>query len=101
MRVLQPARRLAIRQAGSQPFGCRFGRHFRLRFQPRKSILRPGERREQRMIVIGLDSRFGSATKPAWGFERCLIVGFPGRLEPKSVVVLWVSRHIASESVSR
>jgi hypothetical protein len=45
MSVPQPSRRLAIRHARAQPFGDRFGGCFRLRFEARKSILRPGEGR--------------------------------------------------------
>ena len=64
---------------------------------PRHRVLRPGERYQQRVMVIRLRRRFSCAGR-ARRFEGLFILDFPRRLKPVFVVGFGLSRHFHRES---
>jgi hypothetical protein len=62
MHASQPACRLEVGHARAQAFPDGRRSHFGLCFEPRHSVLRADEGRQQRMIVIGLPQTESQST---------------------------------------
>ena len=92
MGVHEPAGRFPVGHAGAQTFGDRGRRRLRAGLQPRQAILRPRERPEQRMRVIGLDGRLTPLRRAAGRLGRFIIL--PGRPPPRFLVLVVATFHV-------